>query len=59
MVLTRHRATRPSPSRPSPEDPARTRSPSILRNVDRPPGSLGPPDAWNGKEPHAAMPIAR
>lgn len=48
-ALTRHRATRPSPSRPSFEDPARTWSPSILRNVDRPPWFSRSP--WNGKEP--------
>lgn len=47
---TRHRATRPSPSRPSPEDPARTRSPSILRDVDRSPRLRSAPRCLEKKE---------
>lgn len=50
MASTRHRATRPNPSHPSPEDPARTRSPSILRDVDRSPRLRSAPDARKRKK---------
>lgn len=55
MASTRHRATRPNPSRPSPEDPARTWSPTIQRDVDRT-GSLGPRRLTTGKKPAVPIP---